>query len=198
MINLLPPDTKESYHYARRNHHLAHWLTAASFSLLGGILLAAGGYLYLTQTIHNTNQQISDSNRLLKAQNLEQTQKQVTTISDNLKLTVQVLSKEILFSNLLKQLGSVMPSNTILTNLAITQTQGGVDMTAQTANYNAATQLQVNLADPKNQIFSKADIIGISCSANSANPKYPCTVTIRALFATNNPFLFINAKGSAK
>lgn len=197
MINLLPPETKEDYRYARRNHHLAHWLVVASLSLLGGVLLAAGGYLYLTQSIHSTNKQIADSNQLLKLQNLDATQKQVTTISNNLKLTVQVLSKEILFSDLLKQLASVTPNNAILTNLAITQAQGGVDITAQTANYNAATQLQVNLADPKNQIFSKADIISISCAATSTNPKYPCTVSIRALFASDNPFLFIHdAKGA--
>jgi len=199
MINLLPPETKEDYRYARRNHQLAHWLTIASVSLLGGILLAAGGYLYLSQSVHSTNQQIADSNQILKLQNLDATQKQVTTISNNLKLTVQVLSKEILFSDLLKQLARVTPNDAILTNLAITQAQGGVDITAGTANYDAATQLQVNLADPKNQIFSKADIVSITCSNNSNNPKYPCTVSIRALFAKDNPFLFINsAKGVAK
>jgi Tfp pilus assembly protein PilN len=199
MINLLPPETKEDYRYARRNRHLARWLTTASLSLLGGVLLAAGGYLYLNQSITNTNKQIADSNQLLKVQNLDATQKQVSTISSNLKLTVQVLSKEILFSELLKQLARVMPSDAVLTNLAITQTQGGVDITAGTANYNAATQLQVNLADPKNQIFSKADIVSITCSASSANPKYPCTVIIRALFAKDNPFLFINdSKGTVK
>jgi hypothetical protein len=197
MINLLPPETKENYRYARRNQVMTRWLTTATLCLLGGVLLTAGGYLYLTQSIHNTNQQIADSNQLLKAQNLEATQKQVTTISNNLKLTVQVLSKEILFSELLKQLASVTPSDAILTNLAITQAQGGVDITAQTTNYNAATQLQVNLADPKNQIFSKADIISISCAATATNPKYPCTVSIRALFSNDNPFLFIHdAKGS--
>ncbi len=199
MINLLPSETKSDYRYARRNHHLARWLTVASLCLFGGVLLTTGGYLYLTQSIHATNKQISDSNQLLKLQNLDTTQKQVTTISNNLKLTVQVLSKEVLFSELLKQLASVMPSDAILTNLAITQAQGGVDITAQTANYNAATQLQVNLADPKNQIFSKADIISITCASSTSATKYPCTVSIRALFAANNPFLLINdAKGNAK
>ncbi|HSX30997.1 MAG TPA: PilN domain-containing protein [Candidatus Saccharimonadales bacterium] len=193
MINLLPPDVKTTYRYARHNRTLARWITACAFSLLGGLLLAGGGYVYLNRSIDSTNQQIAFTNRQLKAQNLTAVQKQVTTISNNLKLTVQVLSQEILFSKLLKQLASVTPNNAILTNLAITQTQGGVDITAQTANYNAATQLQINLADPKNQIFSRADIVSISCSStSSSNTKYPCTVILRALFATNNPFLFIN------
>lgn len=192
MINLLPPQTKESYLYARHNRTLLRWIMACVFSLAGGALLAGGGYIYLNRSIANTNQQIALSNQQLQAQHLSTVQKQVTTISNNLKLTVQVLSQEILFSKLLKQLASVTPNNAILTNLTIAQTHGGVDITAQTANYDAATQLQINLADPKNQIFSKADIVSISCSGGQANPKYPCTVTLRALFATDNPFLFIN------
>lgn len=198
MINLLPPETKETYRYARRNRTLLRWTTACVLSIAGGALLAGGGYLYLNKSISDTNQQIANSNQQLQDQNLASVQKQVTSISNNLKLTVQVLSQEILFSKLLKQLASVTPSNAILTNLSITQAQGGVDITAQTANYDAATQLQVNLADPKNQIFSKADIVSINCNTGSATGKYPCTTTLRALFAADNPFLFINDKKAAK
>ena len=195
MINLLPSATKENYRYARRNRMLARWIIASAFCLLGGALLLGGGYLYLKQSVQTTEQQIATTNKQLAAQNLNAAQKQVTDISNNLKLVVQVLSKEILFSKLLKQLASATPNNVILTNLAITQAQAGVEVTAQTTNYDAATQLQVNLADPKNQIFSKADIVSINCST-SGNANYPCTVDIRALFATNNPFLFINDKGT--
>lgn len=191
MINLLPPETKETYRYARRNHTLMHWVIACVLSLAGGAVLAGGGYLYLNRSIADVNKRIDTTNQQLAAQNLTGVQKQVTTISNNLKLTVQVLSQEVLFSKLLKQLASVTPSNAVLTNLTIAQTQAGVDITAETADYAAATQLQVNLADPKNQIFSKADIVSISCSSDQTI-KYPCTVTLRALFSDNNPFLFIN------
>jgi Tfp pilus assembly protein PilN len=192
MINLLPPQTKNTYRYARHNRKLLHWIIACALSLTGGLLLAGGGYLYLNRAITDTNKQIDGISRQLQAQNLPAVQKKVTSISNNLKLAVQVLSQEVLFSKLLKQLASVTPSNTILTNLTITQSESTVDITAQTTNYDAATQLQVNLADPKNQIFSKADIISISCSGGASTGKYPCSVNIRALFATDNPFLFIN------
>ena len=198
MINLLPPDTKDSYRYARRNRRLIHWVVAATFSLAGALALLGGGYLYMNQTISDTQQQIADTKQQLASQNLPAVQKQVSTISNNLKLTVQVLSQEVLFSKLLKQLAAVTPNNVILTNLAITQAQGGVELTAETTNYQAATQMQVNLADPQNKIFSKADIVSINCQSGSSaiNSQYPCQVDIRALFATNNPFLFTNDKGS--
>jgi Tfp pilus assembly protein PilN len=197
MINLLPPETKQQYHYARRNHQLFRWVGMFVVALLGAVMLTAGGYLYLHQSVRNYTEQIASSNQQLKAQDLPAVQKQVTDISNNLKLVVQVLSKEILFSSLLQRLGNVTPSNVILTNLSIAQTQGAVDITAQTANYSTATQLQINLADPKNQIFSRADIVSIDCSNTASNSSYPCTATIRALFATNNPFLYINSSVKA-
>lgn len=196
MINLLPPDVIQNYRFARRNRVVRRWIWGGVVVLIGVALLLGGGYLYLKQSVDNTTKQIADSNKQLQAQDLNGVQKQVTTISNNLKLAAKVLSQEVLFSKLLKQLGTVTPSNAVLTNLAIINTQGGVDITAQTANYNAATQLQVNLADPQNQIFSKADIVSIDC--NGTTPGYPCTVNIRALFGSNSQFLFINEGGSAK
>ncbi len=197
MINLLPPDTKSAYRYARSNRVLLRWCITCVLALTGAILITSGGYIYLNQSITNTSKQIADTNKQLKAEHLSSIQKQASTISDNLKLAVRVLSQEVLFSKLLKQLATVMPANAILTNLTIAQIQGGVDITAQTTNYQAATQLQLNLADPKNQIFSKADIVNVTCGASTTaamNSNYPCVVTLRALFANNSQFLFINNK----
>ncbi len=193
MINLLPPEIKETYRYGRRNRAIARWIITIVLCIVGASALTAGGYVYLNNSIDTTKQQVGDSQKQLQALDQAGVQKQVTTISNNLKLATQVLSKEILFSKLLKQLAAVTPDNAILTGLSITQTQGGVELTAQTTDYTAATQLQVNLADPKNQIFSQADIESISCnSSTGTNSTYPCSVNIRALFGSNNPFLFIN------
>jgi hypothetical protein len=107
-----------------------------------------------------------------------------------------VLSKEILFSKLIQQVGAAMPANTSLNGLSINKVQGGIDLTASAVDYTAATQVQVNLSDAQNKIFTQADIVSINCSTGTSSSTqdttYPCTVTIRALFAKNNPFLFIN------
>jgi hypothetical protein len=191
MINLLPPDTRQMYHYARRNYRLLHWIGAASAGLIGALLLTAGGAVFLHNQTESYQAQANTTQQQLKSQNLAGVQKQVTEISNNLKLVVQVLSKEVLFSQLLKRLGTITPPNVILTNLAISQTQGAIDITAQAADTTAATQLQVNLADPANQIFTKADIGSLTCASGDKKTAYPCTINIRALFTDNNPFLFI-------
>jgi len=195
MINLMPPNTKKTLKYARRNRVLMHWVTTCAFFLVGGLVLIGGGWLYLNQQINETSKQIATTQQSLNDQHLASVQKQVTDMSNNLKLTVQVLSKEILFSELLTRLGSVTPNDVVLTNLDILQTSGSIDITAEAKSYASATQLQANLADPKNSIFSQADIENVSCKGG--DEIYPCQVTIRALFASDNPFLFINTNKKA-
>lgn len=139
MINLLPPELKEVYRYGKHNRALARWIIIIVICWAGAMALTAGGYVYLNRTIASTNQELVANQKQLKQLDQASVQAQVSDISNNLKLAVQVLSKEILFSKLLEQLGAVTPSNVILTNLAITQGQDGVDLTADTTTYAAAT-----------------------------------------------------------
>jgi len=192
MINLMPPELKTGYLYARSNVILRKWVIAFLVAFLGLGALATYGMLTLKQSTLHYQNEITATQQIFAQEKSTQTQKQVQDISNNFKLAVKVLSQEVLFSQLIKQVAVAIPDNANLTGLTINQTQGGIDITADATDYKTASQVQVNLADPNNKIFSKADIVSIVCNGNSADPKYPCTVTIRALFAANNPFLFIN------
>ncbi len=195
MINLLPPDLKQTYRYAHRNVRLVGWVVAFGFAFMGLALISTAGVIYMQQTTNSYAKQIADTETSLKEQKITETQAQVKDISDSLKLAVQVLSKEVLFSKLLTHLATLTPDNAVLTDLNINQSQSAVDVTALATDYATATQLQVNLADPGSKIFTKADIVSITCgnqSSSGTSSKYPCSVTVRALFVTNNPFLFIN------
>lgn len=195
MINLLPPVIKTNYSYARRNVILRKWVVMCALALVGLGLIATGGLLAIQSNINSYNNKIAASQALLKQENFAGTENQVQDISNSFKLVVKVLGNEVLFSQLLKQMAAAIPQGANLTGLTINQTQGAIDITADATNYNTATQVQVNLTDPNNKIFSKADIVSVSCGgAAVSDPKYPCTVDIKALFAKNNPFLFINNK----
>ena len=196
MINLLPPDLKDAYRYAHRNVRLARWVIAFGFSLIIFAAISTAGMIYLHQSDQGYVTDIAMKQASLKSQNQDAIQSQVKDISDSLKLAVQVLSKEVLFSKLLTQLATVTPSNVVMTDLNITESQTGINISARAANYAAATQLYVNITDPANKVFSKADIVNISCDAS--DPQYPCSVTIRALLAPNSPFLFINNGGASQ
>ncbi|CAN5666000.1 hypothetical protein BH23PAT1_BH23PAT1_0850 [soil metagenome] len=199
MINLLPPDIRESVSYARRNTLLIRWLIAVAIGLAGVAVIVVAGQAYISQATKAYAKEIELTKQHLKDQKLEETQKQVSDLSSSLKLMVDVLSRQILFSDLIRQTGAAIPPGAVLTNLTISKVQGGIDLQFKATDYQTATQIQVNLEDPDNKIFDKADIVSISCSteANTSNNdgsggKYPCTVSIRALFTKNNPFLFIS------
>lgn len=202
MINLLPPDLQESYRYAHRNVRLVRWVVAFGLAFAGLAAISTAGLIYIQQSAQSYSAPIAAAQASLQQQKLSSTQSQVKDISDSLQLAVQVLSREVLFSKLLGRLAAIMPPNAVLTDLNITQAQTAVDITAMTSDYTTATQLQVNLADPANKIFSHADIVNITCATGTiADPltaRYPCTITLRALFATNNPFLFSNDTGVGK
>lgn len=196
MINLLPDTLKENYQYGRRNAILRKWCVAMLFGLLGVGLITFAGYFYMQQTIASYAVKVEESERSLQSQKLVETQKRAQEITNSLKLATDVLSKEVLFSQLLRQIGAVTPPNTVLTDLSISEVAGALELTAKSADYTSATQMQVNLQDPANRIFSKADIQNIACSsgATASDPRYPCTLRLRALFSEDNPFLFINDK----
>jgi Tfp pilus assembly protein PilN len=200
MINLLPPALKDNYGYARRNGRLLTWIFAFVAGLCGVVLITSVGLFTINNSINSYKSRITTTQHQLTKANSVATEQQVAGISSNLKLMVDVLSKEVLFSKLLAQLGSITPPNVILTNLSIAQNQSAIAITAQTVDYNAATQLQINLSDPSNKIFSKADLVSISCtpSQDATNRNYPCSADIQAQFTSSNPFLFINASSNQK
>lgn len=198
MINLLPAELKNGYRFARRNHHLSRWVLALVLVIVGAALLTGLGWVYMNRMGDAYQDRITKSQESLKAQQYDLVQKQVKDMSNNLELSVQVLSKQVLFSELLKRLGSLMPKDTKLTGLTIAQTQGAIDITASAKDQTAATQVQVNLTDGSEAVFSSVDIVSINCAYGNTDA-YPCKATFRALFAEKNPFLFISdAKGSTR
>jgi hypothetical protein len=197
MINLTPTSYKESLRYARRNTLIRNWLSGLLIIifLAGTTILLGRSYLQAeARQYAKANQQGQET---LNSRGINATLDQVESISGNLKLIIQVLSKQILFSELLKQVGSVMPQDSILSGIEISKVAGGIDLEAEAKDYTTATQVQVNLSDPGNKLFDKIDIVSINCE-DSSDDGYPCTIQLRALFKTNNQFLFINQKGGSQ
>ncbi len=190
MINLLPNDYRQSLRYARRNSALLKWLIGILIAVFLLATTVITGLTFLKLETKRYTKIAQDTRQELKNQNLEETLNKVQNISSNLKLIVQVLSKQVVFSELIKQIGSVMPPGAVLSNIEISKIDGGIDLTANSKNYETATQIQVNLSDPNNKLFDKVDIISVNCSGS--NPTYPCVVNMRALFTKNNPYLFVN------
>jgi len=128
MINLLPPELKTGYRYARLNVGLRKWVAMFLVALVGLGALATYGLLTFQQSSNHYNQRIADSKLTLQKEQFNGTQKQVQDISNSFKLVVNVLGQEVLFSQLLKQIAAAIPNNANLTGLTISQTKGAIDI----------------------------------------------------------------------
>jgi Tfp pilus assembly protein PilN len=170
---------------------LLRWIIALAIALVGVGVLVGGGNIYIQYSIRSHSADVEQGKARLSEQKIDEVQARLDDISSSTKLAIQVLSKEILFSKLLRQLGASTPPNTVLQQFQVDKVEGGLSLQALATNVNAATQLQINLEDPANKIFAKADIENITCSNASEGLKYPCTVQVRALFAKDNPYTFI-------
>ncbi len=193
MINLLPPDIKKDYIYARKNNIIRKWIFISLIGFAGLIIITTYGIILFKTSSNNDQQQIVSLQNKLNKENINKTNSQIKNFTNTFSLVTKVLGQEILFSKLITAIGSAMPSGTALTGLSINNTSTGINLTANATSYTTATQIQVNLSDPTKNLFKNIDIISINNNGTSSvNNKYPFTVSLRALFNNNNQFLLIN------
>lgn len=194
MINLLPPETKANFGYARRNLTLRNWVITLAFVLVGVGGLFTYGVINLHQSVLHYQNQVSAAQDNLKKEKQAETEKKVKDISSSLRLATQVLGTEVVFSKLITQIGAAIPPGAVLTSLNINKANAGLDLTANAKDAATATQVQVNIGSSNDKIFAKADIISITKKGTKTEKPdpYPYVVTLRALFNSNNQFLFIN------
>jgi Tfp pilus assembly protein PilN len=196
MINLIPTNEKQSNTYGIKNRMLIRWCIAFMVGVLGIWVIVGFGYVQLNNSINAQQQQVANAEQRLKDQDIEGVRDQTESIDSSIKLALQVLEQKLLFSELIQRIGSVIPENAILQDISLQEFEGAINLTARAADYQSATQVQVNIADPSNNVFAQADILNIDCISDAEpgtlDARYPCTVNLRALFGDNSPFLFVN------
>lgn len=190
MINLLPPETAAAIRYGRQSQKISIWLLGVCAAIAGLVIILAVGWFYLNQESKRLQNNIESTNQQLKAQNLSKVQADAKEITGDIKVINQVLASEIRFSDLIQAIGNVMPSGSVLGSMSLNKVNGAIDLTASARDYATAAQVAVNLSDPKNNIFSKVDIVNISCT--SAEQTYKCTANYRALFSSSVKTKFLS------
>ncbi len=192
MINLMPPAYKESVAYARRNSRLIGVMFGILIAVLGAAVITGGSLFYLRNDTSAIQRSIEQSQSGLKTQKEAETLARAKEMGDNLKLAVDVLSNEILFSELLREIGETMAPGTVLEGISLTNQVFGIgtDLDIGARDYETGSRAYVNLNED-NKIFEKADLVNITCGGNGREGAYPCLVQIRALFAKDNPFLLV-------
>jgi len=192
MINLMPPDSKSGIVFARRNTRLSHWTIGCLIIIFAMAATVVLGGFYIDNSKHNLTTSIEQTKSTISAEKLDKVQAQAESLSGGVRLILQVLSKEIQFSKLLQKLGGLMPAGATLGDIQLSnKVNGALDLTANAVDYESATQVQVNLSDPKNNLFDKVDTVSVSCTNGSASTtgtvdsRYKCQILVRALFKSD-------------
>lgn len=121
MINLLPPEYKQSIKFAQLNVVLARYIVVALITsvVVGGVML------FGVQAAENNRRNIQNSLSadIAQASELESTNKEAQKLADNIDVIAELLDSEIQFSELLREIGSVIPAGVALADLTITDDQ---------------------------------------------------------------------------
>lgn len=176
MINLLPPELKESVRYGRLNViMLKYALVALSVSALVFILMMVGGTL-ISQSQGEIKASIeADRARVNELRTAYAEAQKIAGVVDTID---SVLDREVQFSELLQEIGSIMPSGAALTNLSISEDRSEpINLLAAAQSEETIAVLRENLADSK--LFEAADVISIASISNS---QYTVSASITAIF----------------
>jgi hypothetical protein len=195
MINMLPGDYVDVIRHSKTGDHLTRWLFSLVAAIVGLLIILLSGWLYLDHQTKNLSQEVANGKTQLEEQDLAGVKKNAEQISKDIKVINQVLGREIRFSELIQQIGKAMPPGTILGGLTLTKVDGAIDLTASAKDYTSGAQIALNLSDPKNELFSRADIVSINCT--SSDTAYKCGVSLKALFSKSSQNKFLNVPGKS-
>lgn len=205
MINLMPNDIKEQLVYGRRNRLLLRWMFAVFMVIVVVAAMTVFGQYYINRNVNSLQAVAKITKQRIEDQNLAAVQKDILTLSNNFKIVTQLLSKQLLFSKMFVKIGGIIPNGAILNSITLSTTNSALDLNVVATNREAATQAFVNISDPKNGLFEKADLISVNCTSKTDAPststsaassamasKYPCTALIKVVLTNDSSFYFLN------
>ncbi|MDQ3093644.1 MAG: hypothetical protein M3Q70_00495 [bacterium] len=159
MINLLPPAIKSERRFGRLNKVLV----AASAAILLLALFCGVIILFSFQQLNNeakkVKSEISSNNSEIKS--LEAAQQQIDQTAKQLDTIKKLQQDEVMFSEIVPQIGSVIPPGAILTSLSLTgKKDQPLQLSFKLKSQELASIVRVNLVN--SPIFSSADILNVT------------------------------------
>jgi hypothetical protein len=203
MINLLPPLEKENIIYGRKNRLMIRWVVSIIIVITGICVMTVFGQFFINKNVKSLEGVANITQDRIAKQNLASTQKGILNLSNNFTSVTQLLNKQVLFSKIFTKIGSIMPEGAILSSITLSTSNKSLDVNVIAKDREAATQAFVNLNDPKNGLFDKADLVTVGCqtktdpktstSVQAQNAKYPCNALIKVTIKTDSSFYFLSS-----
>lgn len=179
MINLLSDERKDAIRAARVNVFLVRYTVILILAFV--FIMSA---LYVSHSVLGTTIKSADeliANNDVKAGVYSETGEQVTALSAKLNETRSILDQEIRFSQVLVDIGQLMPKGTILGDLTLTTTNFNgqpTEIKAYAKSTAEAGQLQAQLQG--SPLFSQ--VVLKSAETKNEVDGYPVTITMSVVF----------------
>lgn len=193
MINLTPSDIKKDRNYRRNNLRYSRWIAQSILMLLILNVFMVAGYGLISARQNQLDEKKSSLSEEISNLKLGEVESKYASFVANVSTVTQILSKQILYSDLIKQIGSVTPTGATLNSVSISSKDNALDLNFKINSQDIAPIIQLNLEDEKNNLFSKADIVQLNCPTTAT-----CTTQLKAEYKKDFPYLFINTLGSKK
>ena len=174
MINLMPDDEKKQLRAARSNVILLRYMGVLVLAALFLGLILYGSIFLLTLT-KNSAQELINVNDT-KAEVYSSTKQQIDSLSSSLTEAKMILDQEIPFSNVLINIGQLMPADTVIDKLTLSPASfNSAPLTIQV--YAKTTEDAVALRDrfQSSPLFSNVNFQSISDTTGGITG-YPVSV----------------------
>lgn len=178
MINLLPNNIREEHSFGRKNKKLV-----ALIFLVAGTAVAVAGIMlfnlkYIDDEATSVRSAIEKNEETIKK--LETETNDLGAVSSRLNSTFALYEQSIRFSEIIPEIGSVLPAGSIIDGLSLT---GGstdpLQLNVSLTSADLAAVLQKNLVE--SELFEAADIISIT-PGGSEGSRYQYTSSVAVSF----------------
>ncbi len=183
MINLLPPAIVSDRRYGRRNITVLRY--AITVACIG--LTSIGIFLFNMHFVSDDESRLKleMASQAVQISKLEEGQKNVDKIAGQLKTIDKLYTGEVKFSQLIPNIGALLPNGVVLNALALSGGSASpLSLDVDMENQNLAAVFQQNLV--KSDLFGAADISAISskgdASAKPGQKVYPFGASLTATF----------------
>lgn len=157
MINLLPDSVKDDYSYGRKNSQIIGWLLTVLFGIVILLVVATVGRL----TIQTARNQAVVQKELIEQQlvssDFKSTNDQYTEFVDGLGNVKKLYQQQILYSRLIRKLGTLLPPGAKLTSISIADKDRAIGLNFDNDADGLGATIQLNLTDQSKQVVDKTN-----------------------------------------
>jgi len=175
MINLIPNELRLERLYGRRNRQLVTVIVVFLAAALMVALIMIGSLRFVGADESSLITSIEE-NELLIAE-LELQTNDLSKVSSRLDSTYKLYQNSIAFSELIPEIGSLLPQGSVINGLSLT---GGntdpLDLDVSLVSADLVPVLLKNLKD--SELFEAADVIVISPGGSNNNYEYGASVSV--------------------